>query len=320
MDELFEAIAHEVRRKIIILLANGPKSFSELQKETGLDSPALSFHIKKLNGLITKNQQGNYELTQLGWSAYNIITQLTQPQTQVPKKQQSKKSLHDYINGILSNVAENVASLLDSISSRLSDDSITSYLLQTPLIEVFNGTLPLKKVMVISVDGGKVKILQGDNKAEVKCLDSSGFSIEENEIELRLSFEGCTATIYYPQLERLEIDIDGGMVNVEESISDVKVGIDGGYVTFKVRDIKNASAHIDGGVITGELEYLTEGKLELEVDGGYINLRIKSPEDVGLVVDRYVNGGSVKANNVIRTKNIIAKVDVDGGFVTLNKV
>ena len=321
MDDLFEAIAHEVRRKIIISLAKGPKSFSELQKETGLDSPALAFHIKKLNGLITKNQQGNYELTQLGWSAYNVITQLMQQPQVTPK--QSKKSFHDYINGMVntavSNIAEGVFSLLNSISSKLWDDDLIITYNTIPLIEVFNGTLPLKKSMVITADGVKVKIMQGDNRAVIKCLDFTDFNLEENETELHLSLDGCVATIYYPQLERLKLDIDGGAVNVQESVNELEVKIDGGYAGLKVNGVRETLIDIDGGVVAGELNYPSDGRLEIYADGGVVKLTLVTPEDVGLIVDKYVNGGSVQADNVIRARNIIGKVQVDGGVIRVDK-
>ena len=56
-DEVFEAISHPLRIKILKLLANKPRSFSELKRELGIESSGkLDFHLKKLRNLITMDE------------------------------------------------------------------------------------------------------------------------------------------------------------------------------------------------------------------------------------------------------------------------
>ncbi|MEM0373084.1 MAG: winged helix-turn-helix domain-containing protein [Ignisphaera sp.] len=73
--DMFDAISNEVRRKILKSL-QVPKSFSELLEELDIESPALAFHLKKLDGLISKNNEGKYTLTEEGKKALSIINMI----------------------------------------------------------------------------------------------------------------------------------------------------------------------------------------------------------------------------------------------------
>ncbi len=65
--ELFEALGHPARIKIVKAMRNGPVSFSELKKAVGTDSSGhLAFHLEKLNGLVRTDSSGNYMLSDLG--------------------------------------------------------------------------------------------------------------------------------------------------------------------------------------------------------------------------------------------------------------
>jgi DNA-binding transcriptional ArsR family regulator len=71
--ELFDALGHPVRVKILRALDGKSMSFSELKKETGIDSGGhLQFHLGKLSGLITTDQLGNYKLTGEGQEALRV--------------------------------------------------------------------------------------------------------------------------------------------------------------------------------------------------------------------------------------------------------
>ncbi len=73
-DKVFEAISHPLRIKILKLLAERPRSFSELKKELGIKSSGkLDFHIKKLEGLVTLDYDGKYTLTREGYAALQAI-------------------------------------------------------------------------------------------------------------------------------------------------------------------------------------------------------------------------------------------------------
>ena len=74
-EEVFEAISHPLRIKILQLLAERPMSFSELKKALGVKSSGkLDFHLKKLSNLVTLNSEGKYTLTREGYAALQAIT------------------------------------------------------------------------------------------------------------------------------------------------------------------------------------------------------------------------------------------------------
>jgi DNA-binding transcriptional ArsR family regulator len=71
--ELFEALGHPTRIKILELLANSPMGFSDLKKALDIDSGGqLQFHLGKLHGLV-KTVEGNYALTDEGKEALRIM-------------------------------------------------------------------------------------------------------------------------------------------------------------------------------------------------------------------------------------------------------
>ncbi|TRM82641.1 transcriptional regulator, partial [Sulfolobus sp. F3] len=83
--DIFEAVSNEIRRKIIKLLQT-PRSFSELCERLNLESSALAFHLKKLDGLITKDDKGNYVLTELGKKALSIVNMIESQNVILPEE------------------------------------------------------------------------------------------------------------------------------------------------------------------------------------------------------------------------------------------
>ena len=73
-NEVFEAISHPLRIKILKLLAEKPMSFSELKKELGIKSSGkLDYHLGKLSGLVIQDKNGRYMLSKQGYAAIQAI-------------------------------------------------------------------------------------------------------------------------------------------------------------------------------------------------------------------------------------------------------
>jgi len=71
--ELFEALGHPTRVKILRTLRERPMSFSELKRETGIESSGhLQFHLGKLSSLVKTDSVGNYALTDEGRDALHV--------------------------------------------------------------------------------------------------------------------------------------------------------------------------------------------------------------------------------------------------------
>jgi len=75
IDRLFEVLSHRIRRVVLESIAEkGPRSFTELMEDTDVkDTGTLTFHLRKMAGFIRKNERGDYELTDLGRRAYELI-------------------------------------------------------------------------------------------------------------------------------------------------------------------------------------------------------------------------------------------------------
>lgn len=73
-DDLFEAVSHPMRIEIVKALAEKPLRFADLKRHLKISSSGLlDFHLKKLNDLITTNDEGNYTLTEKGFAALTAV-------------------------------------------------------------------------------------------------------------------------------------------------------------------------------------------------------------------------------------------------------
>ncbi|MDA4124434.1 MAG: winged helix-turn-helix domain-containing protein [Thaumarchaeota archaeon] len=57
--ELFEALGHPNRIRILQAMREGPLGFAELKRQVGIESSGhLTFHLGKLGGLVSWGQMG----------------------------------------------------------------------------------------------------------------------------------------------------------------------------------------------------------------------------------------------------------------------
>lgn|SRR5487761_59192 len=77
--ELFDALGHPTRIRILQVLSRRALSFSELKKEVGIESSGhLSFHLGKLNHLLRITPEGAYDLTDDGREALHLAEVMSQ--------------------------------------------------------------------------------------------------------------------------------------------------------------------------------------------------------------------------------------------------
>ena len=92
--ELFDALGHPTRIKILQALEESPLSFTELRKKANIDSNGLlSFHLGKLGDLIKTVDGGNYALTADGKEALRIVSLIA--------VREGRKSRFDYPNVVI---------------------------------------------------------------------------------------------------------------------------------------------------------------------------------------------------------------------------
>ena len=72
---IFQALAHQIRRTILKIVAANEKgvSYTELTLELGLSTGNLNYHLGQLEGLVEKNRERRYVLTPLGQKAMHHL-------------------------------------------------------------------------------------------------------------------------------------------------------------------------------------------------------------------------------------------------------
>jgi DNA-binding transcriptional ArsR family regulator len=72
--EVFEALGHPTRMRILQVLRETPLGFTELKRAVGIESNGLlAFHLGKMKDLVRLNIEGSYALTDEGKEALRIV-------------------------------------------------------------------------------------------------------------------------------------------------------------------------------------------------------------------------------------------------------
>ncbi len=71
---MFKALKHPIRRRILNMIGEKPASFSEILKTLEIDSGHLTYHLDSLGELVSKNGQGEYQLSVFGRAAVKLFS------------------------------------------------------------------------------------------------------------------------------------------------------------------------------------------------------------------------------------------------------
>lgn len=63
---MFSSLKHPVRRKILRMLSEQPMSFSRMLDDLGISSSHLTYHLENLGELVSKTDNGSYQLSKFG--------------------------------------------------------------------------------------------------------------------------------------------------------------------------------------------------------------------------------------------------------------
>jgi len=76
---IFTSLKHPVRRKILRMLSEMPRSFSEVLETLGISSSHLTYHLESLGELVSKMENGKYKLSTFGEAAVTTMSKVEEP-------------------------------------------------------------------------------------------------------------------------------------------------------------------------------------------------------------------------------------------------
>lgn len=77
---MFSSLKHPVRRKILRILSEKPKTFSNILEELEISSSHLTYHLESLGELLAKTEDGKYKLSTFGEASVNTMKKVEEPQ------------------------------------------------------------------------------------------------------------------------------------------------------------------------------------------------------------------------------------------------
>jgi hypothetical protein len=149
-DVIIQGLANQERRKIlkIIKLAKDGAIYSDVLAELDVNSGSLNYHLRQLEGLITKNVQGRYFLTPLGEKAlkglYSMTENLENGYEEYLNKAKTRqhRTIFPKLSGILTIIASCISCVYGIIMSLVIISCFLSSLYPTGFISfvlwVFN--------------------------------------------------------------------------------------------------------------------------------------------------------------------------------------
>jgi len=77
--EIFSALKHPIRRRILRSLESSRRTYTELLNDLGVDTGLLNYHLDHLGSLIRKADDGRYTLSDFGVAALRLTTRIEDP-------------------------------------------------------------------------------------------------------------------------------------------------------------------------------------------------------------------------------------------------
>jgi len=84
---IFTSLKHPVRRKILRMLSEKARNFSEILEALGISSSHLTYHLENLGELVSKTEDGKYKLSTFGEAAVGTMSKVEEaPKVMEPKR------------------------------------------------------------------------------------------------------------------------------------------------------------------------------------------------------------------------------------------
>ncbi|BFI74857.1 ArsR/SmtB family transcription factor [Sulfurisphaera ohwakuensis] len=344
--DVFDAISNEVRRKILKSL-QVPKSFSELLEELDIESPALAFHLKKLDGLISKDNEGKYTLTEQGKKALSIINMIESQNISL-SNQAEIPMIIQYVDNFI--VTENMIRKLKEKGRKLIIRDSNTVEFQAINPNLLNDVLEsIENVSTVKCPGELVNVISSKSKNVItirteeaphaitdSSLQSGKSSEEEKEgflsrflsaifpsirinNRLRIVYDGPLQTF-----KDLSVELDGGVVTIfrgephllakcvdmgDLDINNNTIRADGCYLKISYPDLNSLKINVDGGKVS--ISEIKMNNLYVEIDGGIVDFNITVQNEASVSIDGGKIGGQI---SFLPSKESKLLLSVDGGI------
>jgi hypothetical protein len=83
---IFASLKHPVRRKMLRMLSEKPRSFSEMLDALNVSSSHLTYHLENLGELVSKTDNGRYKLSAFGEAAVATMSRVEETQKMAEPK------------------------------------------------------------------------------------------------------------------------------------------------------------------------------------------------------------------------------------------
>jgi DNA-binding transcriptional ArsR family regulator len=78
---MFGSLRHPIRRRILRMLSEKPRSFSEMLGDSEVSSSHLTYHLENLGQLVSKTDDGKYRLSTFGQAAVATMSRIEETST-----------------------------------------------------------------------------------------------------------------------------------------------------------------------------------------------------------------------------------------------
>ncbi|RFA93307.1 winged helix-turn-helix domain-containing protein [Pyrobaculum aerophilum] len=275
---MFQALSHPLRRRALRLFAERPRMYSELMEELGADSPTLAFHLKKLAGLVEKNERGFYELTELGKRALKVLQELEEAPQPGPAPEERDFVFHDRIILKIDNSLLELAKR-EGRKIRIYDVVIVEVDKDVDPKLLYEVVQEIRDVAVVKVPE-RLRAYVEPKTRDVAIVTSGGVLMSAIKLGIEAltylaplkafrKLRGPLVEVYNGEFQhsgRLELEVSGGRVRLSKGAN---------HVVAKCRDPDDFEISPGRISIEGcEVEITAEGlhTLVLDVAGGYIDV------------------------------------------------
>lgn len=76
---IFNALKHPIRRRILRIINSRPSTYTEIQNQLNIDNGLLNYHLDNMRSLLTKEENGSYNLSDFGRGATVLLERVEQP-------------------------------------------------------------------------------------------------------------------------------------------------------------------------------------------------------------------------------------------------